>query len=97
MRERKKHQAKVLSGRFSNNLSARCLLQIELPEFLICALEARLSEVNVGALPHERCSLHNLIESELVSLVSVRDVAELEQTVPGFAHAVQQWLTELRE
>jgi hypothetical protein len=73
------------------------MVEIELPEFLICALQARLNEVNTGARPHEVCSLHNLIESELVSLVSVRDVAELEQSVPGFAQAIQQWLLELRE
>jgi hypothetical protein len=29
--------------------------------------------------------------------VSVRDVAELEAAVPGFAHAVERWLSELRE
>ena len=73
------------------------IVEIELPEFLICALQARLKEVNTGAPSHELCSLHNLIESELVSLFSVRDVAELEQSVPGFAQAVQQWLSELRE
>jgi hypothetical protein len=91
------HPTRLLHGRFGRDLSARRVLQIELPEFLICALEARLTEVNVGAKPDELCSLHNLIESELVSLVSVRDVAELESAVPGFAMAVQQWLSELRE
>src|SRR5436190_19551381 len=95
--KRLKPAGKLLPGRFPADLSARRLVQIELPEFLICALEARVAEVNQGARPHERCSLHDLIESELVSLVSVRDVAELEQTVPGFAHAVERWLSELRE
>ena len=94
---RKQPPAKVLPGRFAGNLSSRRIVEIELPEFLICALHARLNEINAGARPHEVCSLHNLIESELVSLVSVRDVAELEQSVPGFAQAVQQWLSELRE
>lgn len=89
--------AKVLPGQFATNLCERRVLEIELPEFLICALQARLKEVNVGARPHELCSLDNLIESELVNLVSVRDVAELEESVPGFAQAVQQWLLELRE
>jgi hypothetical protein len=79
------------------DLSSRRAIEIELPEFLICALKARLVEVNVGAKPSEVRSLHNLIESELVGFVSVRDVAELELAVPGFAMAVQQWLSELRE
>ena len=81
----------------SSSLRVNPKLPDAFPEFLICALHARLNEVNAGAPPHELCSLHNLIESELVSLVSVRDVAELEQSVPGFAQAVQQWLSELRE
>ena len=88
---------KILRGQFAVNLCSRRVLEIELPEFLICALQARLNEVNVGARPHELCSLDNLIESELVNLVSVRDVAELEESVPGFAQAVQRWLLELRE
>jgi hypothetical protein len=88
---------KLLSGRFSVDLSARRVVQVELPEFLICALQARVAEANEGAPPHERCSVHDLIESELVSLVSVRDIAELEQLLPGFAHAVERWLSELRE
>jgi hypothetical protein len=96
-RRRKQFAAKVLPGRFAGNLSSRRIVKIELPEFLIYALQARLNEVNTGAPPHELCSLHNLIESELVSLVSVRDVAELEQSGPGFAQAVRQWLSELRE
>jgi len=71
-------------------------VEIELPEFLIRALETRLCEANADAPPDEVCSLHHLIESELVNLVSVRDVAELDQSMPGFAEAVRQWLSELR-
>jgi hypothetical protein len=97
MKRHTKQPAKVVAGRFASELCSRRVVEIELPEFLICALQARLREVNAGARPHELCSLHNLIESELVNLVSVRDVAELEQSVPGFAQAVQQWLSELRE
>jgi len=87
----------VRRGTFGRDLCARRVVEIELPEFLICALEARLSEVNVGAEPEEVCSMQNLIESELVGLVSVRDVAALDAVVPGFASAVQNWLSELRE
>jgi len=97
MKRHRKQPAEVVAGRFAADLCSRRVVEIELPEFLICALQARLYEVNEGARPHELCSLHDLIESELVNLVSVRDVAELEQSVPGFAQAVQQWLSELRE
>ena len=95
-RRRNQRAAKVLPGRFAGDLCSRRIVEIELPEFLICALQARLNEANTGAEPHELCSLPNLIESELVNLISVRDIAVLEQSVPGFAQAVQQWLSELR-
>ena len=71
------------------------LIGIELPEFIVCALEARLAETNNGASLEEFCTLDHLIESELVNLISLRDVAELEIAVPGFASAVQNWLTEV--
>jgi hypothetical protein len=92
-----KRGAKITAGHFGRDPTTRRVLAIELPEFLIYALEARVSELNSGAHSREHCSVANLIESELVSLVSVRDIAALECTTPGFAHAVQQWLLELRE
>ena len=97
MKRHTKPPAKVVDGHFAADLASRRVVEIELPEFLISALQARLREVNAGARPHELCSLSNLIESELANLVSVRDVAELDLSVPGFAHAVQQWLSELPE
>jgi hypothetical protein len=86
-----------VSGNFGRNLQSRRTLRIDLPEFLIRALEARLAEANEGATEEERCSLDHLIESELVNLISLRDVAELEMVVPGFASAVQCWLVEVGE
>src|SRR6266508_956310 len=87
----------VLTGTFGRKLQSRRILRIELPEFLICALEARLAEANDGATAEERSTLDHLIESELVNLISLRDVAELEIAVPGFTNAVQHWLTEVGE
>lgn len=66
------------------------------PEFLIYALEQRVVEANVGATDHESSTLNEYIETELVNLVTVRDVAELEITAPGFGAAVQNWLDQLR-
>jgi hypothetical protein len=87
----------VVKGSFGRKLQSRRTLQIELPEFLIRALEARLAEANEGATIEERCSLDHLIESELVNLISLRDVAELEMVIPGFTGAVQRWLVEVGE
>jgi len=97
MKMHTKQPAEIVAGRFAADLCSRRVLEIELPEFLICALQARLDEANAGARPYEVCSLHNLIESELVNLVTVRDVAVLEISNPGFEEAVRQWLSEVRD
>jgi hypothetical protein len=68
---------------------------VELPEFLICALEQRVVEANAGALSEEVSTLNQYIESELANLITVRDVAELEANVPGFGAAVQHWLNQI--
>jgi hypothetical protein len=87
----------LLTGTFGCKLQSRRALRIELPEFLICALEARLAEANDGASFEERSTLDHLIESELINLISLRDVAELEIAVPGFSAAVREWLIEVGE
>jgi hypothetical protein len=89
--------AKVLAGAFGRNLHARRLLSLELPEFLICALEARVAEANAEAEGDDHATLNNYVECELVNLVTVRDIAELDLALPGFAEAVNRWLFDLRE
>jgi len=87
----------VVPGVFRRDLHARRPVTLELPEFLLCALEARVAEVNMNAQPAERCTLDHYIESELVNLVTLRDVAELDLHIPGFARAVHEWIDEMRE
>jgi hypothetical protein len=71
-------------------------LRLELPEFVLCALEARVAEANADLPTADQCTVDEYIESELVNLITVRDVAELEMRHPGFAEAVQDWLAALR-
>jgi hypothetical protein len=82
---------------FVRDLRSRRVVPLELPEFLIYALERRVAEANAGASADQTSTLDHYIESELVNLITVRDVAELEITAPGFGAAVQQWLDALRE
>jgi hypothetical protein len=90
-------QRTVVAGVFRRDLRARRSVSIELPEFLLCALEVRVAAVNAGAEPAERCTLGHFIESELANLVTLRDVAELDLHVPGFARAVHEWINEMQE
>jgi hypothetical protein len=86
----------LLSGTFGPGLAGRRQLSLELPEFLICALAARVEEANIEAATDERCTIENYIESELVNLITIRDIAELENEHPGFAVAVNKWLDDVR-
>jgi hypothetical protein len=86
-------QRTLLPGRFQRDLNATCEVTFRLPAFLICALEARVAEANTSGEP---CTLNDYVETELVNLVSLRDVAELDAHLPGFASAVQRWIEALR-
>jgi hypothetical protein len=85
----------ICRASFRLDLRSRRIVQLELPEFLIYALEQRVAEANVGATDEEFSTLNDYIETELVNLVTVRDVAELEITAPGFGAAVQNWLDQV--
>jgi hypothetical protein len=90
-------QASILPGKFRRDPRARRTINLELPEFLLCALEARVAEANADAEQEHWSTVNQYIETELVNLVTLRDVAELESEMPGFAQAVHNWLAEMRE
>src|SRR5256885_7502448 len=95
-RSRRSGSKKVVRGVFHPGLAARRRVSIELPEFVIRALEARVAEANDELQPHDHATIEEYIESELVNLITVRDVAEMDALVPGFASAVEHWLNDLR-
>jgi len=69
-------------------------IKVNLPEFVIRALEHRVAEANNIQVPGEDVALNDIVEWYLVGAISVRDVAVLNQQMPGFAKAVTKWLTE---
>jgi hypothetical protein len=74
---------------------ARRTIQFELPEFLIFALQQRVIESDGEADETDKATLNDYVESELINLITVRDVAELEGVAPGFSAAVQAWIDEI--
>lgn len=86
----------VVAGRFRRDLTSRRAFTLDLPEFLLYALEARVMEANDGEAGDDQSTLNDYIETELVNLITLRDVAELDLTAPGFAEAVQSWLNNMR-
>jgi len=76
------------------SLVSRRNIKVNLPEFVIRALEHRVAEANSIEVPGEDAALNDIVEWYLVGAISVRDVAVLDQQMPGFANAVTKWLTE---
>jgi hypothetical protein len=67
---------------------------VELPVFLIRALELRVRRANDGASYTDRVSLNELIEIQLAESVSIADIAYLEKDLPGISAALSSWLAE---
>lgn len=83
-------------SRFRNSgLLSRRTIAIELPEFLLRALECRVAEANAGASAAERITLEHLVEVELADCLSLAEVAHLERTLPGISAAVSAWLNDI--
>jgi hypothetical protein len=76
-------------------LNSRRTITVELPEFLLQALEVRVSEANVGADHDEDVTLDHVLELELAESLSIGEVALLEEKVPGIGEAVSLWLREI--
>jgi hypothetical protein len=87
----------LLGFRGQRQLSGRREISIELPEFLIVLLECRVREANDSAPVAERVTISHLVEYQVAELLSIREVAEMEMQLPGFAEAVQDWLRTAQE
>jgi hypothetical protein len=77
------------------DLSSRRTISIELPEFLLRALECRVTEANEGASPQERVTVEHFVEIELAGSISLAEIAHLEPRVPGIGAAVSRWLDDI--
>lgn len=87
--------AKIARIGTRRGLNSRRAITVELPEFLLQALEVRVAEANVGAEQDENVTLDHLFELELAETLSIGEVALLEQKVPGISEAVSVWLRDI--
>lgn len=76
----------------STDLLTRRTITVDMPEFLLRALECRLAEANAGASDEETLELEHLIEIQLAEGLTLADIAHLERQVPGIGEAVSKWL-----
>lgn len=87
--------AKIARISTRSGLNSRRAVTVELPEFLLQALEVRVAEANIGSEPDDDVTLDHLLELELAERLSIGEVALLEQKVPGIGAAVSTWLREI--
>ena len=62
---------------------------------LIFALEQRVVEANTDVAEADLATLNDYVESALINLITLRDIAKLESIASSFASTVQTWLTEI--
>jgi hypothetical protein len=85
---------KVTKFPYRTNLRDPEKLEVELPAFLVRALEHRVREANNGADESEKVSLDQVIEIQLAESVSLAEIAFLEQELHGVSAAVSRWLSK---
>ncbi|HEX7153416.1 MAG TPA: hypothetical protein VF618_18160 [Thermoanaerobaculia bacterium] len=81
-----------LAGSQSEALMRRTPVEVELPEFVVRALQHRVEVANEDAEPDEVVTLNDVIEWYLVSPLSVKELPSLESAVPGFSRAFAKWV-----
>jgi hypothetical protein len=67
---------------------------VELPEFLVRAINVRVEEANQNEPKDEDVGFNDVIEWLLVSEVTIRRMPHLEAQIPGFTAAMAVWLLE---
>jgi hypothetical protein len=77
------------------DLTSRRSITLDLPEFLLCALEHRVQEANAPSELGEPVTIEHVVELELAESVSLAEVALLESKIPGISAAVSEWLAEI--
>ena len=83
----------LIRTRLRDTLIRRRTISIDLPEFAIRALQYRAdlaNEENEG--DEEPVTLNDVIEWYVLSPLSVKEMPELEEAVPGFTAALTAWL-----
>ena len=87
-------QVAVFGTALGKPLNRRRRITVEVPEFVVRAIEHRVEEANEGAPGGEAVGFNDVVEWLLVTDVSLRRMPVLEQNIPDFTAAVFVWLME---
>jgi len=86
-------QIALIRPRLRDALVRRRTISVDLPEFALRALQYRADVANEAAEDTEEVvTLNDVIEWYVLSPLSVKEMPELEQVVPGFTAAFTAWL-----
>jgi hypothetical protein len=87
--------AVVIHGKqLGKPLNRRKRVTVELPDFLLRAIRARVDEANENEPDEEEVSFNDVIEWLLVTEVTLRRTPHLEARIPGFTAALAVWLMD---
>ena len=76
----------------AKHLNRRKRVTVEIPEFLVRAIRARVDEANQNEPIEDEVDFNDVVEWLLVSEVTIRRMPLLESTIPGFTAAMAVWL-----
>ena len=87
-------QVAIFGSALGKPLNRRRRITVEVPEFVVRAIELRVEEANEVDSGGEEVSFNDVVEWLLATEVSPRRMPILEQSIPGFAAAMFVWLME---
>ena len=87
-------QVAVFGTALAKPLNRRRRITVEVPEFVVRAIEFRVNEANEGDPDGESVTFNDVAEWLLATEVSLRRIPLLEQNIPGFTAAMFAWLME---
>jgi len=83
----------VFGTELAKPLNRRRRISVELPEFVIRAINWRVEEANANdAETDDVVDFNDVVEWLLVSEVTIRRMPHLEENIPGFTAAMSVWL-----
>ena len=85
-------QVAVFGRALAKPLNRRRRITVEVPEFVVRAIECRVEEANEGDADSEQVDFNDVVEWLLATEVSLRRMPILEQRIPGFTAAMFEWL-----
>jgi hypothetical protein len=85
-------EVSVFGTALAKSLNRRRRITIEVPEFVIRAIEWRVEEANEDDSAGDCVTFNDVVEWLLVTETSTRRMPLLEQQIPGFTAAMFTWM-----